>query len=115
MIRKETFDIIHNDCDYRTRNGFCSVYREGQIQSAFVCSYENCPKVNDQCHWKEKQPLSPEEFADKMLDIFKEYCLEKDDEETAHWEMDVAMRDLLCSLGYEEAVWIFNSTPRWYA
>lgn len=116
MIRKETFEVMHKQCDDYVRRGeFCAADPEKGMP---LCSYENCPIVETSRIGKatyEEQFLNPEEFADKMLDIFKEYYLEKDDEEDTHWEMDVAIMDLLCALGYEEAVWIFKNTPRWYA
>lgn len=38
-----------------------------------------------------------------------------DDQERCHVEMDQLLMDLLETLGYDEAVKIFRSEPKWYA
>lgn len=37
------------------------------------------------------------------------------DEEISHGMMDDVMCRLLCEMGYEEAVAIFDDAPKWYA
>ena len=37
------------------------------------------------------------------------------DEEASHSTMDDIMCGILCQIGYEEAVAIFDDTPKWYA
>jgi hypothetical protein len=54
--------------------------------------------------------MSPEVFAEKMKNIFKNY-----DTEMAHVEADELMAEVLSSLGYEEGVKIFLSKEKWYA
>lgn len=58
--------------------------------------------------------MLPSEFADKMRGAT--HNAERQwDAEDAHRAMDSIMCDLLISLGYEEGVEIFRSTPKWYA
>lgn len=69
-----------------------------------------CPgrtKVED---WKLVELPDPDEFAQKMKDIF-----ERGDTETDHSAADGLMSDLLDKLGYSKAVDIFWSSERWYA
>lgn len=59
--------------------------------------------------------LTPEQFAERMRAIRKEYYETQDDEEVVHLKMDGEMLKLLRSLGYGEGCDIFCDTPMWYA
>lgn len=67
-----------------------------------------------------KVAMTPEEFTRKMEEIKYTYIdrfgddQEKQDPEDCHWRMDLAMTDLLESLGYGEGVNIFNRVEKWY-
>lgn len=54
--------------------------------------------------------ISPEEFRQKMAELRSGI-----DPETAHWSMDLAMAELLESLGYGAGVEIRRKQKRWYA
>lgn len=54
--------------------------------------------------------ISPEEFRQKMAELRSGI-----DPETAHWSMDLAMAELLESLGYGAGVEIWRKQKRWYA
>lgn len=56
--------------------------------------------------------ITPEEFKEKMLEIYKE---KSGDEEVAHAMMDDLMADLLTELGYGEGIEIFNKQEKWYS
>lgn len=51
-----------------------------------------------------------DEFAEEMRTAAK-----NTDPETSHSTMDDIMCGILCEIGYEEAVAIFDDTPKWYA
>lgn len=55
--------------------------------------------------------MTPEEFAQKMKQIFKKGY----DEEVAHVEADDLMGEVLSSLGYEDGIKVFTSNEKWYA
>lgn len=55
--------------------------------------------------------LTPTEFKQKLLDIKENY---EHDTEVLHMKLDRAMCDLLASMGYGEAVAVFQSTHLWY-
>ena len=57
-------------------------------------------------------PLTPQEFAEKMRSIKRDY---EGDTECLHGALDEAMEDLLVSLGYSEGINIAKKCPRWYA
>ena len=57
-------------------------------------------------------PLTPQEFAEKMLGIKQEYA---GDPECMHGAIDDAEEDLLRSLGYDAGINLANSVTRWYA
>ena len=59
--------------------------------------------------------MTPEEFAQRMKDAYEHFWVEKEDEELVHDVMDCIMCDLLRQLGYEEGIYIFENTPKWYA
>ena len=59
-----------------------------------------------------KEPMSPQEFQIKMLDIMN-MC--GDTPEEAHSSMDELMCTLLISLGYQDGIDVFNSQERWYS
>lgn len=61
------------------------------------------------------KPQTPEEFAETLRNLYEIYWVEKDDEEVGHIYMDDAICDLLRSLGYGEAVEVFNRAPKYYA
>lgn len=106
MIRKETFEVITKNCGGRDGGG-CMYCQEDTACDVEMCPYLDYPK---------DQPVpTPEEFADKMLAIYKKDWLENEDEEDVHYHMDTAITDLLLALGYEEAVYIFDNTKKWYA
>ena len=54
--------------------------------------------------------ISPEEFRQKMAELRSGI-----DPETAHRSMDLAMAELLESLGYGAGVEIWRKQKRWYA
>lgn len=106
MIRKETFEVFAKKC-IGNENNICDYYQEDDI----VCSAENCPYLD----YPDKQPiLTPEKFADKMLRVYNEEYVEKDDKAEVHHNMDYLICELLRSLGYDEAVYIFDRTPKYY-
>lgn len=57
---------------------------------------------------------TPEEFADEMKEA-STINRKHEDQEDTHRRMDYLMCDLLRKLGYDEAVDIFEKSPRWYA
>lgn len=61
--------------------------------------------------------MTPEAFKEEMLRIRKTSYdkLGDFDEEACHTAMDNLMCDLLSDLGYEEGVYIFDSTPKYYS
>jgi len=117
MVRKETFEIMRKGCP-RYSGGKC-VGWDVNYGNSKSCAYENCRHCmedsNNDC------PLdTPDEFADKLLNIYKVCCTDSgaeedvDDALDAHIEMKDAICELLFSLGYDEAAWIFWSTPELY-
>ena len=58
------------------------------------------------------KPLTPEEFAEQMMDIAES---DRYDQYSGHVAGDDLMCDLLKSLGYEEGVQWFESMDKWYA
>ena len=75
---------------------------------AEISEIHDCPVI-------ENSPKSPTEFAADMRNIYKEYWVKRRDMELGHVAMDVAIVELLRSLGYGEAVEIFENTPKYYA
>ena len=61
------------------------------------------------------QIMTPEQFRDKMAEIYHEWWIEKDDEEAGHIYMDALMMDILIKLGYGDGVDIFKNAKKWYA
>ena len=55
--------------------------------------------------------MTPEEFRDKMQEIFGD----RYDTEDAHLEADDLMCKVLTDLGYGEGVEIFTKAEKWYA
>lgn len=117
MVRKETFEIMCEGCP-RHFAGKC-VSWDVSYGNSKSCAYENCKYCmrdsNNDC-----PPDTPDEFADKLLNIYKMFYTDKsceednDDGSDAHMEMKDAICELLFSLGYDEAAWIFWSTPELY-
>lgn len=56
--------------------------------------------------------MKPEDFLMKIKQIEWQ---SHDDIETMHARMDDAMEDLLCDLGYGEAIEYMRGLERWYA
>ena len=54
--------------------------------------------------------MTPEEFKQKMLDIF-----EIGYEETMHEKADGLMCELLTELGYKDGVEVFYNMDKWYS
>ncbi len=61
------------------------------------------------------KPPTPEEFKVKLNAIRFIYFHEKNDMEECHTEMDDYILKVLETLGYEEGVKVFRTTPKWYA
>ena len=113
MIRKETFEVIAKECMYRHED---ECWGAGPACDCIKCSRDICPLLKYREENTEKVAvLSPEEFADKMLRIYAYSWVRHGDEEEVHTCMDNEICALLASLAYEEAVYIFESTPKWYA
>lgn len=102
MIRKEVFDVMCERCGAKIFNGD-------------ACCYENCDELKLYDEKSEGEALSPTELADRLISIYKESYLEDDDQEEVHYRMDATIIDFLISLGYDEAAYIFDKTPKWYA
>ena len=58
--------------------------------------------------------MTPKEFESKMLYLEQEYGNGKDEEEF-HGKADDLMKSVLCQLGYEDGVEIFDRNPKWYS
>lgn len=56
--------------------------------------------------------MTPESFEIQMREILKHNA---GDPESAHYEADQLICDLLRSLGYGKGVAIFENMPKWYA
>lgn len=111
MITQEQFDIISQTCwacrpnEYNTCLDNCN--------HSTICSYEKCPQIR---YIRRKQnPLTPEQFANEMTKIHKDYLIDQEDEEVCHIEMDNLICNMLIDLGYEDGVYIFEHTKKWYA
>lgn len=61
------------------------------------------------------EKISPDEFIRKMREIKEELYFKKAYIEECHMEMDELMCKTLSSLGYDEGVKLFRTTPKWYA
>lgn len=59
--------------------------------------------------------MSPQEFEEKMQDIYNFYEIKNGDTEASHLQMDGLMCEVLSSLGYEEGVKFFERACKWYA
>lgn len=59
--------------------------------------------------------ITPEEFAERMKEIYRVWYEEKDDIEALHDIMDKLMMNTLELLGYTEGVKIFDEAPKWYS
>ena len=114
MISKEVFDIVCYSCSAHgghAKWGDNKCLREDNASDE--CKYENCPKWRKE--FEKDSPLTPEEFMNKMIELYKTYIVEKDDEELAHGYMDDLICDLLINLGYEDGIKVFYATPKWYS
>ena len=111
MISKEVFDIICYSCSAHEYRGDDTCQRIDNETAE--CRYDICPKWHREI--KKDPPLTPEEFTNKMTELYKKYIIEKDDEEYAHGHMDELICELLINLGYEDGVRVFYATPKWYA
>ena len=58
------------------------------------------------------KPPTPEEFKNELINI-RDHT--HGDEEDIHINMDDYILDTLSSLGYQDGVRIFRTTPKWYA
>ena len=61
------------------------------------------------------EKISPDEFVGKMREIKEELYFKNAYIESCHMEMDELMCETLSSLGYDEGVKLFRTTPKWYA
>ena len=59
-------------------------------------------------------PLIALPTADELAEDMRTVAKDKD-KEISHRAMDDIMCGILCEIGYEEAVAIFDNTPKWYA
>ena len=62
-------------------------------------------------------PMSPEEFRQKMSDIYDKHHVRKNFPETemCHIEMDELLCEALRELGYGAGVSIYENTGKWYS
>ena len=56
--------------------------------------------------------MTPEELRDELLKVINEYC---EDTEVLHKAADKCLCKCLETLGYTEAVEIYNRIPKWYS
>ncbi|MBO7451087.1 MAG: hypothetical protein J6U54_12050 [Clostridiales bacterium] len=61
------------------------------------------------------EKISPDEFVSQLKAIKKKWYNERIDEEVCHIEMDELLCKTLSSLGYDEGIKLFRTTPKWYA
>ena len=61
------------------------------------------------------EKISPDEFVIKMSAIKEEFYFKKACIDDCHMEMDELMCETLSSLGYDEGIKLFRTTPKWYA
>ena len=108
MITKEQFDIISQTCWLRE----CEICHNDCNHSS-ICFYDNCPQIR--YNRRKQNPLTPEQFANEMAKIHKDYLIDREDEELCHIEMDNLIINMLIDLGYEDGVYIFEHTKKWYA
>lgn len=109
MITREHFEVVHRTCNYYIYGASCA-HCNNSIE---ICDYIVCPKLANKA--EKHTPMTPRKFADKMADIYEKFINKEDDEELAHGSMDDLMCQLLIDLGYEDGIYIFNNTPKWYA
>ena len=57
------------------------------------------------------KPPSPAEFEAHMQEIKKTFS----GKEICHIEMDSYILEVMESLGYKDGVYVFRTTPKWYA
>jgi hypothetical protein len=108
MITKEQFDIISQTC-WDRKYDICN----NDCNSSTICSYDKCPQLH---YIRRKQnPLTPEQFANEITKIHKDYLIDREDEELCHIEMDNLIVNMLIDLGYEDGACIFEHTKKWYA
>lgn len=81
---------------------------EEERKTSYYCCMSKWDKDESQDN---RTVIRPEEFAQKMKQIFKKGY----DEEVAHVEADDLMGEVLSSLGYEDGIKVFNSNEKWYA
>ena len=62
-----------------------------------------------------KLKMTPEEFRDKMIEIFKEPWKRSLTTEDTHEEADNLIIELLKELGYGEGAAVFEGEDKWYA
>lgn len=64
----------------------------------------------------EQEVMTPEQFAEKMRDLYNDsYNRKAMGVVEAHEKADALMCELLRSLGYGEGVEIFEAADKWYA
>ena len=61
------------------------------------------------------EKITPEQFSERMAEIYIRFKSGDCDQERAHEYMDDLMCDVLNKLGYTDGVSIFVGTPKWYA
>lgn len=61
------------------------------------------------------EKITPDEFLAKLKGIKSQRFFKEDDVEACHVEMDELICETLSSLGYDEGVKFFRTTPKWYA
>ncbi len=108
MITKEQFDIISQTC-WARKYDICN----NDCNSSTICSYDKCPQLF--YNRRKQNPLTPEQFANEMIKLHKDYLIDREDEEVCHIEMDNLIINMLIDLGYEDGAYIFEHTKKWYA
>ena len=72
------------------------------------CSVTHWAKMPEE--WPDMEPYTPEWFYNKMM-----ACHDMDDTETAHWNADMVMCQLLTHLGFVDGVNVFNDMEKYYS
>ena len=110
MVSKEVFYLMRQTCDNYDPDEYRCYCHDSDN---YYCDYESCPKIRKDI--PKSTPLSPDEFAERMADLYLKHIVDEDDNEEAHLEMDRLIGNLLINLGYEDGVMIFREIPKYYA